>query len=118
MFGIMNNIWRSYNNSNHGEKIRSICNPVGSVRVRVLVLEKRRRKEDTGGGDEQLAVENIGAIQKRQDMRSICSKPVASREIWFQDIEQKPHERLFFIIDTLLQILILICLFYMKNTKI
>jgi len=52
-------------------------------------------------------------------MWSICSKPVVSRKIRFQDIEQKPTlwEALF-PIDSLLQILILIYLFYMKNIKI
>src|SRR6218665_2452016 len=58
------------NNSNQGETIRNICHPGDNVRVRVLVPEKKGRKEDTGGGDE-LAAENTGTVQihNRQDTR-------------------------------------------------
>ena len=44
----------------------------------------------------------------------ICTNPVVSRKIWFQDIEQKPHESIF-PIDTLLQMSFLIYLLNIKN---
>ena len=58
--------------------------------------------------------------------KPIRPKSVASRKIWFQDIEKiwfqdivkKSYESHFFTIGKLLQILILIYLLYMKNMKI
>ena len=64
---------KQYNNSNQGETIQgetiwNVCHPGDDVGVLVLVHEKRRWKEDTGGGDE-LAAKNTGKVQKRQDTK-------------------------------------------------
>jgi len=45
--------WRKWGlHQVHGETVWNICHPGDNVQVRVLVSEKRGRKEDTGGRDD------------------------------------------------------------------
>jgi len=75
--------------SNHKspERIRTAGTPANIAWVSELICSQ----DDDPGTSKSLC-----EIQRETDMWSICSKPVVSREIWFQDIEQKPCERHFF----------------------
>ena len=68
-----------YGNSNQGENLLNICHPGDNVPVRVLLSEKRKRKEDTCGGDE-LAEENTGKVQTRQDTEQGDQKGAETRD--------------------------------------
>ena len=82
------NVWHNeqnveveqYNNSNQGETIRNICHPGDDARVRVLVPEKRRWKDDAGGGNE-LAAKNTGKVQKRQGIRNEVTRKELGQQV-------------------------------------